>query len=269
MEEIKKTAAREKHPSEKEKLEPIQEELIIEEKLIKEIPEEVPLGVIVPQKEGWRPKTTLGKRVASGEITNIDEILERGEKILEAEIVDILLPDLTTELIEVGQSKGKFGGGKASIWKQTQKKTKEGNKLKFSTCAVVGNKNGYLGIGFGGTKETVPAREKAIRKAKLNIIKVKRGCGDWTCGCKEFHSIPYKTMGREGSVRVLLSPAPKGTGLVIEKKCKRILQAAGVRDIYSKTFGKTKTKLNLIRACFYALKNLSQFREVPKKEETK
>ena len=117
----------------------------------------------------WVPKTELGRKVKAGEMTDLGKILDSGVRILEPEIIDKLLPDLTSELIEVGQSKGKFGGGKESIWKQTQKKTSEGNTIKFSALAVVGNRDGYVGIGFGGAKETLPAREKAIRNAKLNF----------------------------------------------------------------------------------------------------
>ncbi len=54
--------------------------------------------------------------------------------------------------------------GSRRVFRQTQKKTKEGNKPKFSTYAVVGNKDGYVGLGFGKAKETVPAREKAVQK---------------------------------------------------------------------------------------------------------
>lgn len=209
------------------------------------------------EKESWKPKTELGRKVKKGEIKDIDEILDRGFKILEPEIIEILLPNLETELMEIGQSKGKFGGGKKSIWKQTQKKTKEGNKPKFSTYAVVGNRNGYVGIGKGKAKETVPAREKAIRQAKLNIIKVKRGCGSWECGCGEEHSIPLKIEGKCGSTEMELIPAPKGSGLIIEKECAKILRLAGIKNIFSKTEGKTNTKINLIKACFDALKKLS------------
>ena len=108
-------------------------------------------------KEAWKPTTSLGLRVKNGEIVDIDEILDRGLQFLEAEIVDALLPELQTDLLEVGQSKGKFGGGKPSIWRQTQKKTKEGNKPSFATIAVVGNGNGYVGIGFGKAKEILVA----------------------------------------------------------------------------------------------------------------
>ena len=128
------------------------------------------------------------------------------------------MPNLSIELIEVGQSKGKFGGGKGSIWKQTQKKTSEGNRIKFSAFAVVGNKNGYVGVGFGGSKETVPAREKSIRLAKLNLIKIRRACGSWDCDCKGAHSIPYSISGKCGSVTAYLKPAPRGTGVKAEKK---------------------------------------------------
>ena len=123
-------------------------------------------------KEAWTPKTELGRKVKEGKIISLNEIIDSGARILEPEIVDALLPDLSSELLSTGQSKGKFGGGKSSIWKQTQKKTKEGNKPKFATVAVVGNKQGYVGIGYGKAKETVPAREKALKRAKLNIIKV-------------------------------------------------------------------------------------------------
>ena len=208
----------------------------------------------------WQPKTELGKKVKSGEIKSIDEIVDSGKKILEAEIVDALIPDLSSELLFVGQSKGKFGGGKKSIWKQTQKKTKEGNKPKFATLAVVGNKNGYVGIGYGKAKETVPAREKAIRMAKLNLIKVKLGCGSWEGDPTGTNSIPFAVIGKCGSVIMRLMPAPKGTSLVIEKECAKILVHAGIKDIYSKTKGHTATKLNLVKACFDALKKLSKIK---------
>lgn len=223
---------------------------------------EQPTGVVKVKgfdKDSWKPKTELGRKVKAGEIKDIDEILVTGLRVLEPEIVDILIPNLESELILVGQSKGKFGGGKRSIWKQTQKKTKEGNKPKFATLIVVGNKDGYLGLGYGKSKETMPAREKALRKAKLSIIKVIRGCGSWACADKEPHSIPFKVEGKEGSVRIILLPAPKGTNLKIEKECQKLLRLAGIKDIYSKSFG-TKTKLNLVKACFNALKNLSKIK---------
>lgn len=211
-------------------------------------------------KEKWVPKTELGKKVKKGEITHIDQILLKGQKILEPEIVDALLPDLKYDLLTIGQSKGKFGGGKRSIWKQTQKKTREGNKPKFSTLVVVGNKDGYVGVGKGKAKETVPAREKAIRRAKLNIISITRGCGSWECGCSTSHSIPFKIKGKSGSIVITLMPAPKGVGLVSEGQVRKILGFAGIKDVYSKARGNTTTKLNLLYACFNALKKLNKIK---------
>jgi len=211
-------------------------------------------------KESWKPKTTLGMKVKSGEIDSIDYILDNKFKILESQITDILIPNLNTELLLVGQSKGKFGGGQRRVFRQTQKKTREGNKPRFGTFAIIGNEDGYIGIGYGKSKETVPAREKALRNAKLNIIKVLRGCGSWQCGCKNPHSVPFTIEGRCGSVKIKLIPAPRGTGLCIEGECRKVLNIAGIKDVWSQTFGQTRTKLNLIYACFDALKKLTEIK---------
>ncbi|MFC1801129.1 30S ribosomal protein S5 [Nanoarchaeota archaeon] len=220
-----------------------------------EVKKERPLEEI---KSSWKPKTELGKKVSAGEITDIDEILNQGSVIFEPEIVDFLLPNLENDLLLVGQAKGKFGGGQRRIFRQTQKKTQEGNKLHFATYAIVGNKNGYIGLGWGKSKETVPARDKALRKAKLNIKKIRRGCGSWLCGCGESHSIPFTIKGKCGSVEIKLMPAPKGKGLIVEEECAKILKLAGIKDVWSKTKGKTKTKINLIKACIDALNKLME-----------
>jgi small subunit ribosomal protein S5 len=221
-----------------------------EEEIAKEIPEST-FDLV-----SWNPKTVVGKKIKAGEIKDIDEILDKGIKILEAEIVDALIPDIETDLLLVGQSKGKFGGGQRRIFKQTQKKTSEGNKPQFTTLAVVGNKDGYVGVGYGKSKETVPAREKAIRNAKLNIFKIRRGCGSWQCNCNKAHSIPFMVEGKCGSVKIKLMPAPLGKGLCVESELQKILCLAGISDVWSKTLGQTKTKQNLIYACIDALKSL-------------
>jgi len=202
--------------------------------------------------ESWDPKTKLGEEVKSGKVKNIDEILDDKRKILESEIVDSLV-NLKSDLIFIGQSKGKFGGGKRRVWRQTQRKTKQANVPTFSTMAVIGDENGHVGIGAGKAKETLPARDKAIRKAKLNIMKIKRTCAGFDCDCSELHTVPFKVTGKAGSVRVTLIPAPQGTGLVVGTELKKILKFAGIKDVYSRASGKVRTTFNLIKACMDAL----------------
>lgn len=254
----------------REKIREVEEEKI-EEKLEKEVSKELVFEKEEKEKEaeerkerkkieeGWVPKTELGKQVNLGKFKDIDEIFEKNLRIFEPEIVDKLLPELDSDLINIGQAKGKFGGGKRRPWRQTQKKTAEGNVPTFACMAVVGDKEGHIGIGYGKAKETVPAKQKALRNAKLNIIKIKRGCGSFDCMCNDPHSIPFKVEGKVGSVRIKLMPAPKGTGLVADDECKKIFRLAGIKDIYSKTFGQTRTKINHIKACLVALKKLNEF----------
>ena len=265
-EEAEKRAEKTKEVTEEMIKEEIAGKVIDSPEDIKIIPEEKAV-IVKPVKEkgaffgksreeivlGWEPKTKLGRDVKNNKITNIDEILEAKKKILEEKIVDKLL-NLKTDLILIGQAKGKFGGGKRRAWRQTQKKTQEGNRPTFSTMAVVGDEDGHVGIGSGESKETLPARDKAFRKAKLNIIKIRRACSGFDCACNEMHTVPFKVTGKSGSVKVILIPAPQGTGLVVAGELKKILRLAGIKDIYSKTFGRVRTTFNLIKACFDALK---------------
>lgn len=228
-------------PEEVEKLVVGQERIMLEEKLERK------------DDIAWIPKTKLGKLVKEGKIKNIDNILDNGKKILEPEIVDCLLR-LESDLLLIGQAKGKFGGGKRRAWRQTQKKTMEGNVLTFSTMVVIGDKNGRIGLGYGKAKETLPAREKATRQAKLNIVRIQRGFEDPADPLKEDpHTVPFKLEGKCGSVKITLIPAPRGTGLAVADECKKILRLAGIKDVYSRTYGNTRTTFNLAKACINAL----------------
>ncbi len=211
----------------------------------------------------WTPKTSLGREVLAGKYSSLYEVLLSGRKILEPEIFDYFVSNSKIELINIGQQKGKFGGGKRKSSRNTQKVTNEGSVLSFSVMAVVGNMDGYVGIGLGKSRETVPAREKAIREAKKNVIMIRRGCGDWGCFCGTPHSIPFSVEGREGSCRVKLIPAPKGTGLVVDPELKKVLELAGIKDVWSKSFGQTKNKINFINAAFKALRQLEKVRLTP------
>ncbi|MCH7850046.1 MAG: 30S ribosomal protein S5 [Nanoarchaeota archaeon] len=206
--------------------------------------------------DAWVPKTDLGRKVRSNKVKDIDEVLESGLKIMEPEITDILMPGLKVDTLFIGQAKGKFGGGKRRAFRQTQKKTKEGNVLTFGVMAVVGDGKGHIGIGYGRAAETLPAKEKAIRKAKMNMVKIKRGCASFDCSCSEPHSVPLSVKGKCSSVVIELIPAPQGTGLVVNDEIKKILRAVGIRDIYSKTSGKTRTTFNMAKACMAALNKI-------------
>ncbi len=218
--------------------------------------------------DAWKPKTSIGKAVKEGKITKIDQVLDQGAPIREIGIVDALMPGLETDLLMLGQSKGKFGGGSRRVFRQTQKKTSEGNKPSFATLAVIGNKDGYIGVGYGKARETVPAREKAQRNSKLNIMKIRRGCGSWQCGCKEPHSIPFAIDGKSGSVELRLIPAPKGTGLKIEKECAKVLALAGVKDVWSTARGQTRSKQNMLNALLNALAKLNSTKVAAKSFES-
>lgn len=220
------------------------------------------------QEDQWTPKTSLGKMVAENQFTGLDEVLSKGYTILESEIVDYLVSDLDREFLLIGQARGKFGGGQRRPAKNTQLVTRNGNIMSFGTCAVVGNKDGLVGIGFGKSRDTNPAKDKALRNAKLSILRVKRGCGSWECSCNEPHTVPFKVSGRSGSLEVTLMPAPRGTGLVCHDEIAKILELAGVKDVWSKVRGKTSTRVNLIKATYEALKNLSQQKVVTSEKAT-
>ncbi len=221
-----------------------------------EIPEE---GSLAREETTWIPKTQLGRDVLAGKIKSIDEILESGKRILEPEIVDYLLPGLKEELILIGGRTGKGGGAQRIPIRITARVTKSGKRFRMSAFMVVGDENGYVGIGKGVSIDARRAIEKARRKAKTNIIKVWKGCGSWECGCGTPHSIPFKTEGKCGTVRVILMPAPKGVGLVADDESKKILRLAGIKDVWVKTFGNTSTHINLITAVYRALKNLYKY----------
>lgn len=192
----------------------------------------------------WIPRTRVGRLVKEGKITSIDEIFKRNLPILEPEIVDALLPGLEHEVIEV------------TI---VQKMTDAGRITRHRAVVVIGNREGYVGIGRGKARQFRFAIEKAIVNAKLNIVPVRRGCGSWECTCGEAHSVPFVVRGKSGSVEVTLKPAPKGTGLVIGDVGKVVLRLAGITDVWSHTKGETRTQYNFARAVYNALRNTYSF----------
>jgi len=192
----------------------------------------------------WAPKTKLGRMVKEGRISSIKEIFDQNLIIREPEIVDYLLPNLKHEVLDV------------TI---VQKQTDAGEVSKFRVVVVIGNFDGYVGLGVGKAKQIRQAIDKALREAKLNITPVRRGCGSWVCSCTDPHSVPFKVEGKSGSVKIMLVPAPKGTGLVAGDVAKVILRYAGISDVWTWSKGETRTTINFAYATFDALRRTYKF----------
>ncbi|MFX1496574.1 MAG: 30S ribosomal protein S5 [Promethearchaeota archaeon] len=193
-------------------------------------------------EETWVPRTRLGELVREGLIT-LDKIFANNLVVKEKEIIDILLPQLREDVVKISM---------------VQQMSASGQRSKFKAVVLVGA-DGFIGIGSAKSREVGPAIRKAIDKAKLSVIPVLRGCGSKECGCGGIHSIPFKTDGKCGSVRIRLIPAPAGVGLASADKVKQLLKLAGIEDIWSKTYGDTRTSENLVKATFNALKNAHKY----------
>jgi len=190
-------------------------------------------------EEVWIPKTSIGKRVVAGEINSMEEILSQGLRIQEAGIVKKLLPDLKTEVIDVGI---------------IQKMTPNGQSTRFKALVAAGNENGWLGIGMGKSKQMRIAIEKANNAAYLSVSPVKLGCGSWECRCDQNHSIPFKVKGKGGSVTIEILPAPRGLGLVAGRRIKNLLKMAGLKDAWTTAKGSTPTMNSTSKAVLECLR---------------
>jgi len=193
-------------------------------------------------EETWVPRTRLGELVQQGLIT-LDKIFANNLVVKEKEIIDILLPQLSEDVIKISM---------------VQQMSASGQRSKFKAVVIVGA-DGFIGVGSAKSREVGPAIRKAIDKAKLSVIPVLRGCGSRECGCGGTHSVPFKVDGKCGSVRIRLIPAPAGVGLACADKVKQVLKLSGIEDIWSKTFGDTRTSENLVKATFNALKNAHKY----------
>jgi len=198
-----------------------------------------------PVELTWDPKTQLGRLVKEGDISTMTDALSSGLPLREPEIVDILLPDIEDEVIDV---------------KMVQRMTDSGRRIKFVITVAVGNKDGFIGLGQAKGKEVGSSIKKAIDNAKLNLIEIRRGCGSWECGCRKPHTVPFAVDGKSGSVQVTFKPAPRGIGLATGDVAKKILMLAGVNDCWAFTKGQTKTVVNYAKAVFDALKKNAETR---------
>ncbi|NOQ56391.1 MAG: 30S ribosomal protein S5 [Nanohaloarchaea archaeon] len=211
-------------------------------------------------KETWVPRTELGRRVMNGEIKSIKDIFDQGLVIRESEIVDFLIPEIKDQVIQIGGNPGKGGSIMRTPIRYTNRMHKSGRRRSIHALVAVGNGDGLIGLGYATSKDVPTTIANAVKKAKLNIIPVRRGCGSWECQCKAHHSIPFKTEAKCGSVNVTLMPAPKGIGLCVAKEAKTLMNLAGIRDVWGKSRGQTKTRLNFVKAIFGSLQQLNKMR---------
>ena len=197
-------------------------------------------GPRAPKEEGkeeWTPFTKIGRLVKEGKITSIEELYRFSIPIKEYQIVDKFIPTISDEVMKV---------------MPVQKQTSAGQRTRFKAFVVVGDKNGHVGLGVKCSKEVAIAIKGAIQVAKLSVIPVRRGYWGNNIGLP--HTVPVKLTGACGSVRVRLVPAPRGAGIVASPVSKKILQYAGIEDVYTSTEGHTKTGGNFAVATFNAVK---------------
>ena len=125
------------------------------------------------------------------------------------------------------------------------KVVKGGKNLSFSALVVVGDGHGVVGFGIGKAKEVPSAIKKGIEAAKKNLIRVPL----------KGSSIPHPALGRYGAGRVLLKPAPEGTGIIAGGGVRAVVESAGIHNVLTKSLG-TANPHNVVRATFTALSML-------------
>jgi len=130
---------------------------------------------------------------------------------------------------------------------RVSKKTKGGNKVGFSVLMVVGDKKGKVGVGLGKAPDVMSAMKKGAKRAKKRMIVVPI---DGT-------TIPFKFSIKLGAGRVMLKPAPKGSGVIAGGPVRAVVEAAGIRDISSKILG-TQNQASNVYATFAALQEISR-----------
>jgi len=130
---------------------------------------------------------------------------------------------------------------------RVSKKTKGGNKIGFSVLVVVGDKKGRVGVGLGKAPDVAMAIRKGVSFAKKHLLKVPLSNG----------TIPLSINVKLGAAKILLKPAPPGSGVIAGGAVRNVVEAAGIRNISSKVLG-TKNQASNVYATMDALKKISE-----------
>ena len=133
------------------------------------------------------------------------------------------------------------------------KVTKGGRAFGFSAIVVVGDEAGTVGYGLGKSKEVASAIAKAVEDAKKNLVKVP----------VVNHTIPHQTSARYGGADIFLRPATHGTGVIAGGTVRMVVEAAGIKDILSKSKGSSNPH-NVVKATFKALLDIRRPEEIAK-----
>lgn len=130
---------------------------------------------------------------------------------------------------------------------RVSKKTKGGNKIGFSVLTVVGNKNGKVGVGLGKAPDVSSAIKKGVSLARKHAIEIPIVNG----------TIPFGFNIKLGAARIMLKPAPPGSGVIAGGAVRSVVSLAGIKNISSKVLG-TKNQASNVYATIEALKRLAQ-----------